>query len=55
MTPREWFLDLLPIRLLPGLEVVRWIEVRETRGGRLFTVEAVRVVRSWFGGCRPAG
>jgi hypothetical protein len=45
----DWFLDYLPIHLLPDLSIVKWVEVREGTLER-FTVDTVRVVCNWFGG-----
>jgi hypothetical protein len=47
----RWLAErILPLELLPGLALVRYVEVREAWDGRLFTAETVRLVCSWFGG-----
>lgn len=44
-----WFLyDLVPFQILPGLRVVKWIEVHGAEGA-LFTVDTLRLVCTWFG------
>ncbi len=39
---------LLPLKLLPGLSLVRYAEVREAWDGTRFVVEMLRIVCSWF-------